>query len=84
MSKHQDIPNSFTDADFAGDIDSQKFTSGWLFSHNGSAVSWASKKQSLVTHSSFESELVAGSLASAEGIWFIQLGTEFWLHFHPI
>ena len=58
----------YTDADFAGDITDRKLTTGWLFNFNGSLISWASKKQSHMSCSSMESELVAGSFAMMEGI----------------
>jgi hypothetical protein len=74
----------FTDADFAGDVNDRKSTTGWIFTFNGSPISWASKKQNLVTRSSMESELVAGSIASAEGIWLIRLGKDFKHEFSPI
>jgi hypothetical protein len=67
----------FTDADFAGDINDSRSTTGWVFMFNGSPISWASKKQGLVTRSLMESELVAGSITSAEGIWLIRLGKDF-------
>jgi hypothetical protein len=74
----------FTDADFAGDVNDQKSTTGWVFTFNGALVSWASKKQGLVTCSLMEVELVAGSIASAEGIWLIRLGKDFRHDFTPI
>ena len=74
----------FTDADFAGDVNDRKSTSGWIFTFNGAPISWASKKQGLVTRSSMEAELVAGSIASAEGIWLIRLGKDFEHDFTPI
>jgi hypothetical protein len=67
----------FSDADFAGDPDDRKSTSGWTFRFYGGPISWASKKQRLVTRSSFESELVSNLFASAEGIWLIRLGNDF-------
>ena len=33
----------FTDADFAGDTDDRKSTSGYVFLFGGTAVSWLSK-----------------------------------------
>jgi hypothetical protein len=51
---------AFTDVVFAGDSNDRKSTTGWIFTYNGSPISWASKKQGLVTRSSMESELVAG------------------------
>ena len=74
----------YTDVDFAGDITDRKSTTGWLFNFNGSLISWASKKQSHVSCSSMESELVAGSFAMTEGIWLIQLGKDFRHVFTPI
>ena len=63
----------FTDADFVGDVNDQKSTSGWLFTYNNTPISWNSKKQHIVTRSTMEAELVAGSFASAEGIWLLKL-----------
>ena len=51
---------------------------------NRAPISWASRKQSLVTQSSVEAELVTGSIASAEGIWIIKLGKDFHQLFNPI
>jgi hypothetical protein len=74
----------FTDADFAGDRDDRKSTTGWVFTFNGAPVSWASKKQNLVSRSTMESEVVAGSFATVEGIWLIRLGRDFGHNFTPI
>jgi hypothetical protein len=74
----------FTDADFAGDTNDRKSTSGWIFTFNDAPISWASKKQKLVSRSSMESELIAGSFTSAEGIWLKKLGDNFRLTFIPI
>ena len=53
----------FTDADFAGDVNDRKSTTGWVYTYNGAPISWSSKKQSIVTQSTMEAELVAGSFA---------------------
>jgi hypothetical protein len=66
----------YTDADFAGDLDDRKSTSGWIYRYYGGPVSWASRKQRLVTRSSFESELVSASQASAEGVWLLRLAKD--------
>lgn len=57
----------YTDADFMGDSSNKKSTSGWVFTFCGSPISWALKKQGLITRSSMESELVTGSFTLAEG-----------------
>ena len=74
----------FTDADFTSDTNDRKSTTGWVFMFNGSPICWASKKQRLVARSTMESELVAGSFASIEGIWLIRLGKDFKHSFTPI
>jgi len=37
----------YTDTDFAGDANDCKSTTGWVFTFNGTPISWASKKQVL-------------------------------------
>ena len=74
----------FTDADFARDINDRKSTTGWVFTYNQSPLSWASKKQTSVSRSSMESELIARSFATAEGIWLIRLGKDFEHTFTPV
>ena len=74
----------FTDADFMGDTNDRKSTTRWIFTYNDAAISWASKKQGLVTRSTMESELVAGSFTTAEGIWLIRLGKDFQQNFLPV
>ena len=46
----------YSDADWAGDIDDRKSTSGYLFQIGGTAVSWRSKKQVCVALSTAEAE----------------------------
>ena len=38
----------YSDADWAGDVNDRKSTSGYLFTIGGGAVSWRSKKQTSV------------------------------------
>ncbi|CAL5343355.1 unnamed protein product [Camellia sinensis] len=51
----------FTDNDYAGDSDDQKSTSGYVFMMGTRAVSWSSRKQSIVTLSTTEAEFVAAA-----------------------
>jgi len=74
----------YTDADFAGDVDDRRSTTGWVFTYHGAPISWSSKKQHLVTRSTMESEFVASSFASAEGIWLVRLAKDFQLVARPI
>ena len=82
--QHIDTLVGYTDADYAGDSNDRKSTTGWIYLFNGSPISWASKKQSLVARSSMESELIAGSFASVEGTWLIRLAKDFKHNLAPI
>ena len=66
----------FSDADWAGDTDDRKSTSGYMFQISGAAVSWRSKKQTCVALSTAEAEYVALSNAAQEAIWLRQLLTD--------
>ena len=39
----------YTDADYTGNVNDRKSTTGWISTLNGSPISWASEKQGLVT-----------------------------------
>ena len=60
----------YCDADYAGDIDSRKSTTGYVFLLNGGAISWNSKKQPTVALSTTEAEYMAATHAAKEAIWF--------------
>ena len=57
---------SFSDADWAGDRDDRKSTTGNIHMLSGAAVSWLSKKQPIVALSTAESEYIALCLAAQE------------------
>ena len=59
----------YVDADFTGDIDSRKNTTGFVFTLGGTAISWASNLQMIVTLSTTEAEYVAATEAGKEMIW---------------
>ena len=63
----------FSDADWAGDCNDRKSTSGFCFKLNGGLVSWRSNKQSCVALSTAEAEYIALAAASQEAIWLKQL-----------
>ena len=63
----------FVDADWAGDIDSRRSTTGFVFTFNGGPVSWASKRQSTVATSTAEAEYVAAAMATKEALWLRKL-----------
>jgi hypothetical protein len=63
----------WADADYAGDPEDRKSTSGFLLTINGRPVSWTSRKQKTVALSSTESEYVSLSNLCQEVKWFRQL-----------
>ena len=58
----------YVDADFAGDIDSRKSTTGFAFTLGGIAISWASNLQNIVTLSTVEGKYVAATKVGKEMI----------------
>ena len=59
----------YVDADFAGDIDSRKSTTRFVFILGGITISWASNLQKIVTLSTTEAEYVAATETRNEMIW---------------
>jgi hypothetical protein len=60
--------HGFADAAFANN-DDMKSTGGYVFMASGGAITWKSKKQSVIALSTTESEYVALSEAGREAIW---------------
>ena len=63
----------FSDADWGGDVNDRKSTSGYLFQIKGTVVSWMSKKQSCVALSTAEAEYIALASAAQKSLWLQQL-----------
>jgi hypothetical protein len=59
----------FADADFAGEVDHWRSTTGYVFTLGTTAVSWVSQIQKIVALSTTEAEYVAVTKASKEMIW---------------
>lgn len=62
----------YSDSDFAGDLDTRKSTSGYIFMLNGGPISWSSQKQPFVALSTTEAEFVAGCEAAKNLLWLRQ------------
>ena len=66
----------YCDADMAGDLDTRKSTSGYVFTIAGGAVSWCSRFQKIVALSTIEAEYISATEASKEAIWLDRLAKE--------
>ena len=67
----------YCDADYAGDLDKRKSTSGFVFLRSGGAVSWSSKLQSTVALSTCEAEFISSANAIREALWLRNLLGDF-------
>ena len=68
-SKFPVILEGYTDASWISSLGENKSTSGWVFTLGGGAISWRSKKQTCITHSTMESEFVALAETGKEAEW---------------
>ena len=59
----------YTDADWAGDYDTRRSTSGYIFNVGSGAISWSSKRQPTVASSSCEAEYMGQTQATKEAVW---------------
>ena len=63
----------YCDADYAGDHDTRRSTTGYVFKLGSGAISWCSKRQPTVSLSTTEAEYRASAMAAQESTWLIQL-----------
>ncbi|XP_030479071.1 uncharacterized mitochondrial protein AtMg00810-like [Cannabis sativa] len=63
----------YCDADYAGDHDTRKSTTGYVFKLGSGVVSWCSKRQPTVSLSTTEAGYRAAAMAAQESTWLIQL-----------
>ncbi|GJR88582.1 zinc finger, CCHC-type containing protein [Tanacetum coccineum] len=74
----------YSDASWITNNDDHTSTTGWVFLLGGGAISWAFKKQTCMTDSTMESELVALTAAGNEAEWLRSLIYEILLWPKPI
>jgi hypothetical protein len=60
---------AFCDADWGGDLDSRRSTTGYVFTLFGGAISWQSRLQPTVATSTVEAEYIACAAAVKEALW---------------
>ncbi|KAE8681718.1 hypothetical protein F3Y22_tig00111310pilonHSYRG00060 [Hibiscus syriacus] len=63
----------YCDADYAGDHDTRRSTTGYVFKLGSGTISWYSKRQPTVSLSTTEAEYRAAAMAAQESTWLIQL-----------
>jgi hypothetical protein len=59
----------YSDSDFAGCLDIDRSTSGYVFKLTGGAISWSSSKQTVMTSSTMYAEFVACYEAVWQAMW---------------
>jgi hypothetical protein len=59
----------FCDANYAGDNDTRRSTTGFVFTLGGGAIAWASKCQLTVACSTVEAEYMVAAFATKEALW---------------
>jgi hypothetical protein len=59
----------YLDLDFAGCLDTDRSTSGYVFKLTGGAISWSSSKQTVMTSSTMYAEFVTCYKAVGQAMW---------------
>ena len=70
----------YSNASWITSVSDNKSMSDWIFTLGGGVISWASKKQTCISHSTMESEFIALAAAGKEAKWLrnMLLDIELW------
>jgi len=63
----------YCDADWGGDLEDKRSTTGFVFMIEGGAISWSNKRQPTIALSTTEAEYMANTQATKEAIWITKL-----------
>lgn len=69
----------YCDADWAGDLDKRRSTTGYVFQAQGGAISWATRSQPTIALSSTEAEFMSMAAAIQEALWLKRFEREIFL-----
>ncbi|KAL6316591.1 hypothetical protein AAG906_018846 [Vitis piasezkii] len=68
-SKFPAILEGYSDASWISSVGDNLSTIGWVFTLGGGVVSWGSKKQTCISHSTMEAEFIALAAIGKEAEW---------------
>ena len=63
------VLKGYNDANWISDSDETKFTSSYVFTLGGGAITWRSARKTIIARSTMESEFVALEMADSEAEW---------------
>jgi len=69
MKGFSNVVERYSDANWIIDNEEVKSTSGYIFLLGGATISWGSKKQTIISRSTMESELIALDITCTEAEW---------------
>lgn len=63
------ILQAYCDADFAGDLETRRSTTGYIIFFSGGPISWSSRKQPIIAQSTTEAEYIAAAECCKELVY---------------
>ncbi|GBP89220.1 Copia protein [Eumeta japonica] len=68
-SKVKNTVEGYSDSDYAADSDTRRSTTGYVFTKNAAAITWATQRQQSIALSTTEAEFMAACSAAKEALW---------------